>query len=492
MKKRCARALEKEASTQVRAGDIGKLFHRKKHLLLLIIGVAGFVCALGSLSYVHVYEMGTSEFFLEKIVPVGYWIGIVIIASSAFLMINSISEKKSEITFILLSILLLVCIRMVFPIIFVNPIVYEPDITNYVNVLSSWVNTGINFGVEGNYQHDYPMAFLIGYFFLKVGVPIYALFKFAPLFIYSLNAILLYKICKEVVPNEKYVAVGVFVFSLSPLNYWLSVHFCPDLVGSVFFLVSLYFVIRFARMGKWRIRGLIPLFASIFVLILSHHLSILYLVLTLLGLSLSAKFFRSHMALPFLISGIYAYTLWFVYGTFVYPSFFNVYVYLQWGGGTIGSLAAEAPLLENVTFVVYPTFILALFIYGLFEVLQVRKIRDVLRIFRGLRNLRGLLRNFASKFNPEAKNLSLIYSFGFIFVFGLFLIGFVIPPIFALRVLEVLLFAIYPIAIKPLIKICGGNPSKKKRILMFCIIILVMLASIHRYYAQIQRRVLAY
>lgn len=460
---------------------IKKIVHHP--IFMLSIVTFAFILAFASVFPIKIQQMGSGEFFVESIIPLPYWIGVALIEGTTFLMIRYLEDKRFRVLFIFSSILLMVSIRMVFPTVFTSVPAYEPDAANYMNVVSSWVTSGLNFGVAGNYQHDYPMSFLIAFVFAKLGVSVDTFFRVAPFFIYTIELIALYLIVGEIIPEDKrYGAVAAFLFSFSSLGYWVTVHYSPDLVGSLFYFASLYLSIRFAKNGEWTVRAVSPLLLSILVLILSHHLSTLFFIVTMFGLAFSTWFLKAPKIkgkpISFLLVGVYTYTLWFVYGTFVYPSFFNVYVYFS-GFGSVSSLAQQAPLLDNMAFVVYPIFILILSALAFFELLKVRSLGDVFRLRSKLRQASG-----------ENTKLSLLYSLGFVFVGLLFLAGFAIPATFPLRVLEVLFIGLSPLSSLTLTKIGCANPSKKKMVLMLVLVLFVTLVDIHRYYSQIQRRVL--
>lgn len=455
----------------------------QRPIFMLLVVVFAVVLTFCSISSISLDEMGTGEFFVESILPLTYWVGISTIVGTTFFMMRFLENKHFRLLFIFSSILLMTCIRMVFPLTFTSIPAFEPDVSIYINVVNSWINSGADLGYEGNYHHDYPLSFILAYVFTKFGVSVEAFFRYAPFFVYAIDLFLVYKLTAEVSSDSRYGAVSAFLLSFSSLNYWMSVHYCPDLVGTLFYLLSLYLVYMFVKKGEMNIRTLLPVLLSIFMLILSHHLSILYFVITLFGLSFAAWFLKSPLKGKerwFLLFGVYAYTLWFVYGSFMYPSFFNVYVYFQ-GFTSPSSLAQQASLLDNATFAVYPLFIFALFSLGLLKLFEVKNLSDVVGLPKKFWKLRsGEIRV------PEM----LTYSLGFIFVAFLFLAGFVIPATFPLRVLEVLLVGVYPLSSQLVVKSTSGNPSRKKTILMLVILMVVVMMGVHRYYRQIQRRVL--
>jgi hypothetical protein len=484
--KRYLKMVQKEGNT-FRLESVKRIALHPLYILLAVI-VAFLVAFVSVLSGPRVQQMSSNPFFIFQIIPVAYWIEISVIVGALFFIIPHLKEKRYRVLFVLASILLIICFRMVFPIEFTTVPAYEPDATRDISIVNSWVTSGINFGIEGAYQHNFPMSYLVAFTFIKLGVPLDTFFRVAPFFIYALDIIFLYLLVEEVMPENKkksaLPALSVFLFSFSSLGYWVTVHYCPDLFGSLMFFVCLYLGVRFAKAGEWSVKSLLPVLVSLFVLILSHHLSTLYLIVTFLGLSFSVWFFKSKQfkggALSFFILAIYTYTLWFAYGSLVYPSFFNVYIYFS-GFGSPAQQSASAGLLTNLSFAIYPVFILVLFAI---EFLRTLHIQNSLSL---LKHVREKLREIRMR---ESDNTPLVFSVGFIFVLILFVLGFAAPVLFGVRILEVLCIGLYPLASLTLFKLTDGKSSRKKKAIIFVIILLVILTSVMRYYIQIQRRVL--
>lgn len=474
--------MRRKKGANIRLGvSMKKIVHHP--IFMLAIVVFAFILAFASVFPIKITEMGSGEFFVESVIPLSYWVGIVIIAGTTFFMVRYLGDKRFKVLFIFSAILLMISIRMVFPVIFTSIPAFEPDASNYINVVNSWANLGFDLGREGNYQHDYPLSFILAYIFTKFGVPTESFFLYAPFFVYGADLILVYLLASEVCSNGKYGAVAAFLLSFSSLNYWITVHYSPDLVGTLFYLTSLYLVYKFVKKGEINIRTLLPVLLSIFMLILTHHLSTLYFIVTLFGLAFSTWFLNSPLKGKerwFLLLGVYAYTLWFVYGTLMYPSFFNVYVYFS-GFTSLSSLASQANLLDNATFAIYPLFIFGIFAFSLLQLSGVKRVSDIVRLPKKFWQIRAS--------HAEVPEI-LTYSLGFFFVVLLFLAGFIIPATFPLRVLEVLLIGAYPISSVFTLKLASGNSSRKKTILMFVLLLVVVVTDVHRYYSQIQRRVL--
>jgi hypothetical protein len=455
---------------------------------MLSIVVAAFLVAFLSVLSIQIEQMGTDSLFVFQVIPPQFWISACVIACMLFFMIPRLGEKRFKLIFVFSAIILIIAFRMAFPVSFTTVAAYEPDSINYMNIVGSWANHGVDLGVEKNYQHDYPLSFLTGYAFVKLGVPLDSFFRIAPFVIYALDIILLFLIIRQITP-EKYKnsvpAVSVLLFSFSSLGYWVSVHYCPDLFGSLMYLLSFYMIIRFASTGSiWSIKSLLPVFLCIFLLLLSHHLSTLYLIITLLGFAIATWFFKPPQfakgALSFFILAIFTYTLWFVYGSLVYPSFFNVYIYFS-GYDSIPQLTVSAGWLNNAAFVVYPLFIIVLFTV---EFLRTVHVGNPLMFIRNIRQKLGEIKVLHSS------NSLLVFTTGFCLIFLLFFIGFSVPVLFGTRILEIVCIGLYPLASQTLIKLADTN-SKKKKAFVLLIIVLIVFVGMYRYYTQTQRRIVS-
>ncbi len=459
-----------------------EIIKNKQILILLAVVVCAFAVSTVSLFSVKISSLVSDPFFFEKVVPITYWISVLVVLGVLLYSINKLDDKKTRLAFIFSSIILMILIRYVFPLTVNSVITYEPDSSSYISIVNNWYHNSLDLGVAGNYQHDYPLSFLTAFVFAKFGVNIELFFRFAPLFIYVIDFLLLYFIIVQVTGNSKTAAIGVFLFSFCPLNYWLAVHFCPDLMGSLLFFISLYLLIMYVKTEKGKPIYLIGLLISIFLLILAHHLSTLYFIVLSFGLAFTAWYFKSPFKgreIKFLLIGIYTYTLWFVYGTLVYPQFFNVYTYLSQTGSTI-TLSIQAGIFDNISFAAFPTLIFIL--VGLY-----------LKETFGLRNVLKFITSYKRITHPAALNLELSsasqYSSGFFLIFGLFFVGLAIPNIFALRVLEIVMVGLYPIAAISFEKLTTGKLSRNQRLILYIVLCVIVVLSIHRYYSQIEGRV---
>lgn len=461
-------------------------------LTVLFLVILGFFISFFSISSNSIIEMGKDPLFIFQVIPVTYWLGLSIIVSTLFFMIPHLNENRFNIAFVFSSIILILCFRMIFPLIFTTVSAFEGDAVHYITVVSAWVRDGVDFGVENTYQHDYPLSYLIAYFFIKLGIPLEIFYRLAPFVIYALNILFLYLIIDQVAPENKkksaIPALSVFLFSFSSLGYWVPVHYCPELLGSLMFLVSLYFSVKFAKIESWNLKSAIPAFLSIFCLILTHHLCIIYLIFTLFGFMLSFWFFKpqyfKRATSSFATLGVFTYTAWFSYGHLLYPIFFNVYSYFS-GFHNVARQASQADWYANLTFVIYPLFIFILFFKEFLNIVNIGNI--------SIRNLISFLKKIREKLcaiqTKESNNLTFVFSMSFIIVCVLFIAGFAVPVLFGTRILEVLLIGLYPLASQTLLSISDGK-SRRRKLIILLILLIIIIASNYRYYSQIQRRMI--
>lgn len=455
-----------------------------------LLQVSVFTIAFTSLLTVRLEEMGVGDFWVNQVIPLPYWVSIIILICISVLMIPHLENKRFRYTFIFSAILLIVTVRMAFPTMFTSIPAYEPDTINYMSAVVTWINKGLDLGSSGMYQHDYPLSFLIAYIFVKLGSPIDTFWRIAPFIIYILDTLLIYLIVKEISKNRpKIAAISVFLFSFSSLGAWVSIHYCPDLLGSLFFLLCLYLTVKCSIAGKWNYKNVGLLLTAIVLLVLSHHLSTLYFIATVFGFALVARFFKNKPfgnAVPLLLIGVFAYTFWFAYGNLMYNDFFDLSKYFTDYGGYTAQIAQGTPLLILCQYVTYPLFIVLLSLFGFLDLLKIRSIRTL-----GI-HIIGLKKPFLKlkQLKEKVADSLLIYNFGNVLNVLVFILGFAVSVIFNDRVLEILFIGFYPLASLTVLKYIGVNPSKKRFLLIILIFILIALVDTTRYYSSMQRRIL--
>jgi hypothetical protein len=453
---------------------------------VLILSLIGFLVSVYTATSVQILEMGEDQFFLLQIMPLGYWAGIVLIILALLMGFLFFRNKLSPAIVLICCLLLGISMRITFPGPFPDPVSFSSDNAFYMGIINPWLTTGIDFGVEGKYQHDFPLAFLISYFVVKLGVPIDVFFRWAPTIVFAINYIIIYSIFSKLFHPEKtiYVGFALFLSTSSTLKFFMPANYCPNLIGSIFFLLSLYLSLSFYKLG-WSIRAIVPAIISIILLILSHHLSIVYFVVLMMGIALVAKFFQGNKAkgaeLRLFFIAIFSYTFWWAYGHFVYPSFFNNYVLGSSPQGTITRVSMITGF-DLFALVTQPILIFTLFIIGIVQYLNLSSISTS-------KNFLKLMPIYILGFNRiklEKGNDVLLFSIGSFTIGMLLAMSFVLTNLYSDRVLDVFLLGLYPISSMTLLNLSKGK-SRKVKLLVTCILVLLFILSIYRYFRENQR-----
>lgn len=454
--------------------------------LILILSLIGFLISFISSIDVKCQEMGITQFFLFEMMPLTYWLGLVITAIPLIFGILFLRDKFSPWVVLICCLFLGISMRITFSGPFSNPVAFSNDNAFYMNIIRPWTITGLDLAVEGRYQHDFPFAFIISFIIIKLGVPLEGFFRWAPIFFFTINYTISYFIFKEILPKNKafLAGVAVFLFTTSTLKYFMTANYCPNLVGSTFLLLSVYLSLRFYKKG-WTIKATVVPIISIILLVLSHHLSIVYFVILIFGMAFAARVFQGKenqgAELRLFFIAIFTYTFWWAYSHFIYPSFFADYVFVSAPTGTIVRASGLVGL-DLVVFIIQPLFISILFLFGLFEYLNIRDVNNLKCIFKSIPNY---LKNI-KQMKFERNNSLLFFSFSFFIILLLLVVSFVATNLYSDRVLDVLLLGFYPLSASTLINFTKGR-SKKVKIFLVIIIIILIFTSTYRYFRENQR-----
>jgi hypothetical protein len=333
------------------------MFEKYMKHLPLIISLTGLLLAVVPLSQVHVAtdftELPLGEFFLEQIAPISFWVGIAMIVSSAFLSLKS--DRTSRTYFIFSSIVLAIAMRAVLPLVMSKP--YSIDVFHYIYWMKAWLIEGFQFtpgpsittALLSYYPNTHPIAFMIAYAFVKGGVPMNTFFAWAPSIVYVVDAILVFLVSRAIGFKPMEATISTFLMpALSSFGEVITQWYCPQLMGSAAFLLSMYLVIKVSKSAyapaepasfehkngaletpitKGRNHHVylqILTMASILILIFTHHLSTLYFIIALLGFFLTQRLLKwlrfsgpkLHVS-PFWM--IYTSATWGLVAYFIYP-----------------------------------------------------------------------------------------------------------------------------------------------------------------------------
>lgn len=454
--------------------------------LILILSLIGFLISFVSSTNINFEEMGTNQFFLFEMMPLTYWFGLVIIAIPLLLGILFLRDKLPPWVVLISCLFLGISMRITFSGPFTNPIAFSNDNAFYMNIIRPWTTGGIDFAVEGRYQHDFPLSFLISFIIIKLGVSIEFFFRWAPIVIFPINFIISYFIFKEILPRNKafLAGVAVFLFTTSTLKFFMTANYCPNSIGSIFLLLSVFFSLRFLKQG-WTIKAVAFPLACIILLVLSHHLSIVYFVVLMFGLAFAAIFFQGKSnqgaEIRLFFIAIFTYTFWWAYSHIVYPSFFANYVFAMAPAPTVIRVSGLVGL-DLIVFIIQPFFISILFFLGIFEYLRIRDFDNSKNI---LKSIPFYLKNIKQLKLEQTNNL-LFFSLSSITILILLAMSFVATNLYSDRVLDILLFVFYPLSAKTLFNMTKGR-SRKVKVLLVIILVILILTSTYRYFRENQR-----
>lgn len=457
--------------------------------LIIIVSVLGLVLSLTSSMSIQVAEMGETQFFLFEMMPLLYWIGLIITVIPPALGLLFLRDKINPLIILASCICLVISMRLTFPGPFPNPVTFSNDNAFYMGILRPWLSTGLDFGVEGRYQHDFPLSFLISFAFLKLGVSLPVFFRWAPTVVFAINFVLSYLIFKEVFSKDRAIiaSIAVFLFASSTLKYFLGANYCPSLIGATFLLVSFYFTLQFYKKG-WSIKAAAPAIAATILLVISHHLSIVYFVVLVFGMAFAARFFQGKdnqgAELRLFFIAIFTYTFWWAYGHFLYPSFFNTYVFTPSPSGTISRVGGLTGF-DLVAFVIQPLLISILFLFGILRYLNINSLSQLVGFVKVVPTYIVNVRQL----KLEKSNDLLFYTFSFSAILVLLVGSFVATNLYSDRVLDVFLFGLYPLAANAMMRLSEGR-SRKVKVLFAIIFVLLIITSTYRYFRENQRALL--
>lgn len=466
---------------------------KSKVYWIFTIGILGFLIAFFSLNSVYIGEnfsdIGLEEFFLESTVPITFWIGLILITISLLCLVNLLESKVVRLYFLFLCASLVLCMRGTLYFTVSKPFAYDV-VNQYIPWMKVWLTEGIllapspsiNTPLIYYYPNHHPLAFLVAYAFLRIGVPIDFFFKWATIALYVIDVYLVYLIAKEIDPSDaKLGGMSAFLFSVSSASTFFTIWYCPQLFGSAFFLLSILLIIRFSKMRKRNLH-MFSTFAltliAIFLLIVTHHISTLCLIITLAGVNFTEKFLAifGHKQEEFRISKIwplYTFAVWFAHASITYPHklydwVINVALALrgmaQHAYQSVGPInLLNMPTLDQASFICYPILIGGLTIYGIF----------------------GLSRKYLT-----TKNIAII-TFGLnSLLFSLFILGFVTRGLtYPIRIMEVILALSCPLAAKVFMQLFWKSTSRKTKLIIGVIMIMVVFFNTHWLFRIIQRTI---
>lgn len=141
-------------------------------------------------------------------------------------------------------------------------------------------------GWGGSYQY-FPMLYLISLSInLLTGFDlIQVMIRIAPV-IGGLTVFVLYLIVIELTKNKRLALISSALLAVAPFHVYQTSHAAPLTVGHMFMLTSIFFFLRYERDKKY----IFPLLISTIFLILSHHMTTYFYLITIAGMIIWRNF----------------------------------------------------------------------------------------------------------------------------------------------------------------------------------------------------------
>jgi len=160
------------------------------------------------------------------------------------------------------------------------------DFGIYYGLTKAFLNTGslINTynGWGGTYQY-FPILYIVtGAAHWLTGLDLLAIMpKIAPIF-GGLTVLILYYIVYELLKRRDIALLAAAFLAVAPFHVYQTSHAAPLTMGHFFMLLSLYLYLKYLHNNRY----LLPLIASTVLLIMSHHLTTYFYLITLLGITI--------------------------------------------------------------------------------------------------------------------------------------------------------------------------------------------------------------
>jgi len=223
------------------------------------------------------------------------------------------------------------------------------DFGIYYGLTNSLIKNGELFnsyyGWGGSYQY-FPVLYAItGVAHWITGIDVLTIMpKVAPIF-GGLSIMIFYFIVSELIGNKKIAMFSSLLLAVMPFHAYQTSHASPLTMGHFFIMLSIYFFIKYRQ----DFRYIIPLFISTILLIMSHHLTTYFYLISLVFIVFVENASRKEWApsLRFdvsyiLLASSLIFSYWAFIATPVYKSFMNT-------GITLGSISIES----NVTIALF-------------------------------------------------------------------------------------------------------------------------------------------
>lgn len=220
----------------------------------------------------------------------------------------------------------------------------------------------IGWGSSYNY---FPVLYSVNAFFSWItGIEILTLMpKLTPIF-GGLAVLVFYFFTNQLIDNKKIALLCTLFFAFMPFHVYQTSHASPLTMGHFFMMLSFYIFLKFRKNTKY----IIPLIVSTLLLIMSHHLSTYFYLISLVGIVFFENACSNENTSTFkkdifyiIITSIFVFSYWAFIAKIVYENFIS--------GFSIGGFRFESIFI----IIIFYVFLAFLFL------LAVKKFRELNR-----------------------------------------------------------------------------------------------------------------
>ena len=175
----------------------------------------------------------------------------------------------------------------------------------------------------GSSYNEFPVLYVINAFFhWLTGLDVLIIMpKLTPIF-GGLSVIIFYFVVNELTENKKIALLSCLFFAVMPFHVYQTSHASPLTLGHFFIMLSLFNFIKFRKKTIF----VIPLLSSTILLIMSHHLSTYFYLVSIIGIIFFENVCSKNKTESYKKDILYLYIfsgLTFIYWAFVAKTVFN-------------------------------------------------------------------------------------------------------------------------------------------------------------------------
>jgi len=216
------------------------------------------------------------------------------------------------------------------------------DFGIYYGITKSVAESGVLFPSYtgwGSSYNEFPILYIINAFASWItGIDVLTIMpKLTPIF-GGLAVLIFYFVAYELTGNKKIALLCTLFFAFLPFHVYQTSHASPLTMGHFFTMLSLYLFLKFRQNTKY----IIPLLISTMLLIMSHHLTTYFYLISLIGIvffeNASVKEWTSTLKKDIfyiIITSIFIFVYWALIAKTVYEGFMR-------SGLTIGGIRLES------------------------------------------------------------------------------------------------------------------------------------------------------